>query len=240
MKYFLDQFSLDLFSGKKEPKNKDEELADKYLTQIAEVFSVFERLCRYEKYFSDFLPSMDDSGISEAEAIEYHLRNYVQEFYILRERIQKIVRELKEDLPHYNIGNISDVEKVLDHLAKNIDRNFKDINDRLRRSHVHERSISDFDLTRSKFLGAILSGGVPLPKNTSLDLNKVREQYESIVASSKKKYVDQAVHNSIELKKGKQFFAARFGHIFASLNGHDGSIFDMKAGFDESHEELSI
>ena len=118
MKYFLDQFSLDLFSGKKEPKNKDEELADKYLTQIAEVFSVFERLCRYEKYFSDFLPSMDNSGISEAEAIEYHLRNYVQEFYILRERIQKIVRELKEDLPHYNIGNISDVEKVLDHLAR--------------------------------------------------------------------------------------------------------------------------
>ena len=240
MKYFLDQFSLDLFSGKEKPKNKNEELADKYLTQVVEVFAVFDRLCRYEKYFSDFLPSVDNSGISEAEAIEYHLRNYVQEFYILRERIQKIVRDLKEDLSHYNIGNTNEVEKALDHLAKNVDRNFKDINDKLRRSHVHERSISDFDLTKSKFLGTLLSGEVPLPENTNLDLEKVREQHDSIIASSKKRYVDQAVHNSIGLKKGKQFFAARFGRVFASLNGHDGSMFDMKAGFDEPHEEPSI
>lgn len=233
-KYFLDNFGLDLFSNKRKPKNKKEELADKYLTKVMEIFTVFDRLCRYEKYFSDFFPNKN-SGISEPEAIEYHLRNYIQEFYILRERVHNIVDELKKDLPYYNIDNIKYVvEAALNHLKKNIDENFKDINDKLRRTHVHERSISDYDLTRSKFLAQLLSGEIPIPKDTALDMQKVKELYKNIVELSKNKYVEQTIHNSSGLKKGKQFFAARFGYIFAEINGHDGSIFDMHAHSEES------
>ncbi|MFA4831053.1 MAG: hypothetical protein WC862_01485 [Patescibacteria group bacterium] len=103
-KYFLDHFPIGIFSGEHSPANKQEELASKYLIQVMEVFTVFDRLCRYAKYFADFLPS-NDSGISVPEAIEYHLRNYVQEFYILRERIRAIVDGLKVDLVHYHIQN---------------------------------------------------------------------------------------------------------------------------------------
>lgn len=235
IKYFLDHFPLDLFTGKQSPANKHEELANKYLTQITEVFSVFDRLCRYEKYFSDFIPSKE-SGISESEAIEYHLRNYVQEFYILRERIHKIADSLKEDLSYFDILNSKDVEKALEHIKKNVDANFKKINDKLRREHVHERSISDFDLVRGKFFAQLLSGEVPIPAGTSLDMEKIKELYGNVVDSSKDKYTQQAIHNSIGIKKGKQFFAARFGHLFASLNGHNGNIFDMNAGFEKGLE----
>lgn len=227
-KYFLDNFGTIILSLEKKPENKQEELAEKYSTKVMEVFAVFDRLCRYEKYFSDFIPSAD-SGISEPEAIEYHLRNYIQEFYILRERIHKIVDCLKEDLKHYQIANIEYIKMVLDHLKKNVDKNFKEINDGLRQKHVHERSISDFDLTRSKFFAQLLSGEIPIPKETKLDLQQVKKLYDDIVESSKTKYTQQAMHNAAGLKKGKQFFAARFGYIFAEINGHDGSIFDMSA-----------
>ena len=61
-------------------------------------------------------------------------------------------------------------------------------------------------------------------------MNKVKEEYERTLNISKERYAKNAAHNSDGLKKAKQFFAARFGYIFASLNGHDGSVFDMKAG----------
>ena len=122
-KYFLDHFSWEILFGKESPKNKQDQLAYKYCTQALEVFAVFDRLCRYEVYFAEFLPSKT-TGISESEALEYHLRNYVQEFYILRERVQKIVRDLKDDLPNYQISSTKDVEKTLNHIADNIDRFF--------------------------------------------------------------------------------------------------------------------
>jgi hypothetical protein len=226
VKYFFDHFPTDLFLGKQLPVNKKQELANKYLTQVVEVFSVFDRLSRYEKYFSEFL-APKETGITEAEAIEYHLRNYVQEFYILRERVQKIIRELKKDIHFYKISNPDDIKNALNHLSKNIDNNFKEINDKLRREHVHEHSISDFNLTIGKFLGSILSGEIPIPKNNNLDINIIKEKYENVLNVSKEKYIKQSMHNSTGLKSGKQFFASRFGYIFAVLNQHDGDIFNM-------------
>ncbi|MFA4831052.1 MAG: hypothetical protein WC862_01490 [Patescibacteria group bacterium] len=64
-------------------------------------------------------------------------------------------------------------------------------------------------------------------------MKKIEELYKSIVDFSKNKYTGQAIQNSDGIKKGKQFFAARFGYIFAELNGHDSSEFDMNACFRE-------
>ncbi len=232
-KYFLNHFPLDLFTHKQLPSNKIEELADKYLAKVVEVFSVFDRLCRYEKYFADFIPP-EKSGISEAEAVEHHLRSYIQEFYILRERIHNIVNCLKEDLTYYSVLNIKDIEDALDHLKKNVDKNFKKINDRLRRTHVHEISISDPDLVKTKFFAQVLSGEIPVPDGILLDMSKIKRVYENTINLSRNKHLQQAVHNSVGLKMGKQFFAARFGYIFAILNNHDGNIFDLKAHLRET------
>ncbi len=94
VKYFLDNFPIDVITGKTAPSNKTEELANLYLSLFTEVLAVFDRLIRYEKYFKDFFPAKE-SGISESEAIEYHLRSYIQDFYILQERVKKIIKNLK-------------------------------------------------------------------------------------------------------------------------------------------------
>ena len=88
IKYFLDNFPIDILIDKVKPSTKQDELAHYYLGKLSEVFAVFDRLIKYEKYFKEFFPP-EGSGISESEAIEYHLRSYIEDFYILQERVNK-------------------------------------------------------------------------------------------------------------------------------------------------------
>lgn len=217
-KYFLDNFPVDVLLDKKEPGNKNEVLAHAYLSRLTEVFAVFDRLIRYEKYFREFLPPKE-SAISEAEATEYHLRSYIQDFYILQERIRKIVAALIADLPHYGFENEEDIKKALIHLSRQVHIKFKDITSGLRREHVHERSISEVDLIIGKFLSLVLSGEMVIPKGV-VDENQMKNRQAEISASIKSKYQQQASDNAESLKKMKEWFASRFIYIFASLNGH--------------------
>ncbi|MDO8632976.1 MAG: hypothetical protein Q7K38_00280 [Candidatus Wildermuthbacteria bacterium] len=219
IKYFLDHFSTELLFDKNKFQNKNEELAHFYLEKLSEVFSVFDRLIRYEKYFKDFLPSAS-SGISESEAIEYHMRSYIGDFYILQERIRKITNKLIEDLPNYNIANQKEIEEVVKHLSNQTSSKFSKITSGLRREHVHERSITELDLITGKFLSSLVSGEITIPTEINLDIEKVKNRRDEVVTSMKNKHIGQASKNSDSLRKMKEWFAARFIYIFASLNGH--------------------
>ena len=218
VKYFLEHFSMEVLLDKVKPSNKSEELAHFYFSKLMEVFSVFDRLIRYEHYFEKFYPPAE-SEISESEALEYHLRSYIEDFYILQERIRKITQQLIEDLPHYNIQNESDVKEALESLSNAVHEKLKDITNVLRREHVHEHSISELDFSTGKFLIMLLSGKFPLPDGAHLPREKVEERLGEVVARSKAKHLAQAKKNSESLRKGKEWFASRFTYIFSSLNG---------------------
>lgn len=219
IKYFLDNFPVDVLLDQKKPSNKSEELAHDYLGKLTEVFAVFDRLIKYDKYFKEFFPS-EESGISESEAIEYHLRSYIQDFYVLQERIRKITNKLIEDLPNYNFGNQDVVEKAIRHLSKQIHTKFKKITSGLRREHVHERSITELDLVTGKFLNMLVTGEMPLPAGVNLDGERVKTRRDEVVKSMKEKHIKQATENSVSLRKMKEWFATRFIFIFSNLNGH--------------------
>ncbi|MDZ4713677.1 MAG: hypothetical protein SGI89_15320 [bacterium] len=220
IKYFLDNFSIEILLDQKKPPNKIEELAHYYLEKLTEVFAVFDRLIRYEKYFKEFLPP-EKSGISESEAIEYHLRSYIGDFYILQERVRKITDKLIEDLPNYNFKNHGEVEKAIKHLSKQIHTKFEKITSGLRREHVHERSITELDLVTGKFLSSLVTGEMPLPAGVNFDGNRVKARRDEVVKSMKEKHIKQATENSASLKKMKEWFATRFIFIFSNLNGHN-------------------
>ena len=219
IKYFLDNFPIDVLLDQKKPSNKSEELARDYLGKLTEVFAVFDRLIRYEKYFKDFLPP-ENSGISESEAIEYHLRSYIGDFYILQERIRKITNKLIEDLPSYNFDNQDIVEKAIKHLSKQIHTKFEKITSGLRREHVHERSITELDIVTGKFLNSLVTGEMPIPVGVNLDGDRVKARRDEVVKSMKEKHIKQATEHSVSLRKMKEWFATRFIFIFSNLNGH--------------------
>ena len=219
IKYFLDNFPVDVLLDQKKPSNKSEELAHDYLGKLTEVFAVFDRLIKYEKYFKEFLPP-EGSGISESEAIEYHLRSYIGDFYILQERIRKITNKLIEDLPNYNFDNQDVIEKAIEHLSKQIHTKFKKITSGLRREHVHERSITELDLVTGKFLNLLVTGEMPIPEGVNLDKERVKARRDEVVKSMKEKHIKQATENAVSLKKMKEWFATRFIFIFSNLNDH--------------------
>lgn len=220
IKYFLDNFPIDVILDQKKPSNESEELAHKYLGKLTEVFAVFDRLIRYEKYLKDFLPQ-EGFGISESEAIEYHLRSYIQDFYVLQERIRKITDELIDDLPKYNFDNQDEVEKAIKHLSNQVHAKFKKITSGLRREHVHERSITELDLVSGKFLSSLVSGEMPVPAGINLDGERVKTRRDEVVKIMKEKHIKQATENAVSLKKMKEWFATRFIFIFSNLNGHN-------------------
>ena len=220
IKYFLDNFSLDVLFDKARPSNKSEELAHYYLEKLTEVFAVFDRLIKYEKYFKEFFPP-EGSEISESEVIEYHLRSYIEDFYILQERIRKITSKLIEDLPSYDFANQDVVVKAIRHLSKQVHIKFKKITSDLRREHVHERSITELDLVTGKFLSSLVMGEMLLPAGINLDVDRVKTRRGEVVKSMKEKYTKQAAKNTHSLKKMKEWFAVRFVFIFSNLNGHN-------------------
>ncbi|GEM_PF-1889313 len=219
IKYFLDNFPIDVLLDQKKPSNKSEELAHYYLEKLTEVFAVFDRLIKYEKYFKEFLPP-EGSGISESEAIEYHLRSYIGDFYILQERIRKITNKLIEDLPNYNFDNQDVIEKAIRHLSKQIHTKFEKITSGLRREHVHERSITELDLVTGKFLNMLVTGEMPVSAGVNLNGERVKTRRDEVVKSMKEKHIKQATENSVSLRKMKEWFAARFIFIFSNLNDH--------------------
>lgn len=219
VKYFLDNFPVDVLTDRAKPSNKKEELAHLYLSKLMEVFSVFNRLIRYEKYFKEFYPPKD-SGISDAEAMEYHLRAYIEDFYVLQERIKKITQKLLEDLPHYNSPDRVEAEEALKHISNQIHLKFNKITDVLRREHVHERSLTELDMVTGRFLSSLITGEMPLPNGVQLDMNAVQDRHDEVVSTLREKHITQATQNSQSLKKMKEWFASRFILIFATLNGH--------------------
>jgi hypothetical protein len=219
IKYFLDHFPIDVLIDKIKPSTKQDELAHYYFGKLSEVFAVFDRLIKYKKYFKEFFPP-EGSGISESEAIEYHLRSYIEDFYILQERIRKITNKLIEDLPNYNFANQDVVEKAIRHLSKQIHTKFEKITSGLRREHVHERSITELDLVTGKFLNSLVTGEIPIPAGVNLDVDRVKATRDEVVKSMKEKHIKQATENSASLRKMKEWFATRFIFIFSNLNDH--------------------
>lgn len=219
IKYFLDNFPVDVLFSQTRPSNKSEELAHYYLEKLTEVFAVFDRLIKYEKYFKEFLPP-EGSGISESEAIEYHLRSYIGDFYILQERIRKITDKLIDDLPNYNSDNQDVAKEAIRHLSEQIHTKFKKITSGLRREHVHERSITELDLVTGKFLSSLVTGEMPLPAGVSLDGDRVKARRDEVVKTTKEKHIKRAAENSNSLRKMKEWFATIFIFIFSNLNGH--------------------
>lgn len=226
IKYFLDNFSLDVLINKIKPSNKEEELALVYLNLLTDVFNVFDRLIRYEKYFKEFIPPKG-SGISESEAIEYHFRAYLEDFYILQERIKAITKKLIRDIPNYKIQNPNDCIKALEHINKNFYSKFKKITSGLRKENVHIRSVSEPDLVIGKLLSSLLSGDMPIIEGKALNRDSIKNRHDEVLASMKDKYERQANYNSASLRKMKEWFASRFIHVFSSLNGHKISGLDM-------------
>ena len=92
-----------------------------------------------------------------------------------------------------------------------------------RKKLSHDFTVRDFNLTKAKTLRFLKQQS----KELHLDSQKIEEEYQGLVDVSREKYVKLATRNGQAMREVKNFFAPRFGYTFASLNGHDVSVFRM-------------
>ena len=114
--HFLNHFDLDLLFHKQKYSDYKERLAVDLFDRLNDLKTVFDRLQKYPIYFEYFYTSEKDL-ISDAEAIEYHLHSFIQDIYILQERLIRIIGHLRKDLKTFGLDRDEDLKKILNHLV---------------------------------------------------------------------------------------------------------------------------
>ena len=211
LKYFTDEFSIELLFGQRKPKDIKEEFVMEIFNRVNDIYYVFEKLGKYELYFDKFYP--DPVLISEAEVLEYHLHSYLQEIYSLREKMIRLLNVIRKKVILFDIGNPEDVNKVINHLKKQVEKGLTETL-KIRDNHVHDKSVRDFNITKAKALKS-------LSDMKYINQEQFKEKYEPLIMLSKQKYTLQARKNNDELVKMFNFVTCRIGHLLGSYFGHN-------------------
>jgi len=220
LKFFLDEFEMELLFDQRKPQNIQEGILITIFNRINDIHTIIERLGRYDVYFDAFYPE-NDSQISDAEAIEYHLHSYLQDFYSLNEKVNRLLGYIKNNIKHFDVGNPDVVKKLLEHLLNQVGNGLKQVNN-LRGDQVHDMSVRDSEISRAKMLKTLMGF------HEGIDEQAVKEKYQTIIVETKKKYVGQAEANREQLNGMRNFIAPRLGHVIAFLYQKDSSIFEKE------------
>jgi hypothetical protein len=220
LKFFLDEFEMELLLNQRKPADVKEGILITIFNRLNDIVTVMERIKRYDVYFENFYPENDDL-ISEAEAIEYHLHSYLQDFYSLSEKINRLIGYIKNNIKHFEVGNPDVVKQLLEHLLNQVGNGLKQVNN-LRGDHVHDMSVRDSEISRAKLLKTLMAA------HLGINEEEARGKYKAIIEETKQKYVGQAQTNTEQLNGMRNFIAPRLGHVIAFLYEKDSSIFEKQ------------
>lgn len=215
--HFLYNFDNDLLFNKRKYKSHQERLAVDMFNRLNDLKTVFDRLQKYPVYFESFYIA-DKELISDAEAIEYHLHSFIQDIYILQERILRIVGHIKSDLKNLDLDHDDDLKKLLDHLSSQVRSVLEKVTNGSRKRHVHDASVRDSDISEAR-----LSDTLKKVDSTLADL--VAQKSIALTSKARGHYIEEAKRNADHIEKLQEFIAPRLGMVLAHVFEQDGSKF---------------
>jgi hypothetical protein len=215
--HFLNHFDLDLLFHKQKYSDYKERLAVDLFDRLNDLKTVFDRLQKYPIYFEYFYTSEKDL-ISDAEAIEYHLHSFIQDIYILQERLIRIIGHLRKDLKTFGLDHDEDLKKILNHLDEQVRLVLGSVTTGSRKRHVHDATVRDSDLSEAKLSDTL--------KKVDPTLAALVEQ-KSIELTSKAKnhYIQEAKRNAQHMEHLQDFISPRLGLIISHFFEQDESKF---------------
>jgi predicted transcriptional regulator with HTH domain len=125
----------------------DEELAQKLLFGFSEILESVDNLHNIAVYVRRF--PYTNSGVEKGAYLRYHVENYLQELYILKERLKSYLTAIARAY------RLDPRGPRLRAIAKAIEKHFHEAfagTLRARGAHVHQHRYSDMDLERLKGL----------------------------------------------------------------------------------------
>jgi hypothetical protein len=171
--------------------------------QISLVFQGYYEISKSYDNLTDIrvylqrLPSQK-SGISKVRYISYHLENYINEAYILENRLKTYATILLRK--NKNLASDEYIEKIRAPLFELVKETFKNIH-ALRGVHVHQSRFSDDDLERALVWELII---VYDPSSLNPNLVKIPEFKQMTnysLRKARKKWVDYVTSSNEAVKK---------------------------------------
>lgn len=169
---------------------------NKYLSLLSEVNNNYQKVLKYELYFTEFYPNSEK--IFDAEALEHHIHAYFEDIDILKNQVTRFIGSLKNDLKIITI-NKNEIDNALKHFVEQIEKIFKNASEQ-RNSHHHERRFIDNNLVDSSFYKMILSDANLLRdqiRQEKLDEAKIKEI--EFFEKAKKSWILLAQNNNIQI-----------------------------------------
>jgi len=133
------------------PSDKSRFVATKLFHGFSEIFSSRERLKQIEQYIKRF--PYRDTGISRLDYLRYHIENWLNEVYILKERMIAYNTAITRS---YRKSNNADLlESQLSQSSKSVSASLQGVIS-VRGAHVHNSRYTDDDLDRLRTLELLL------------------------------------------------------------------------------------
>jgi hypothetical protein len=126
---------------------QDEELIQKLLFGFVEIQESIDNLHNIAIYVRRF--PYANAGVEKGAYLRYHVENYLQELYILKERLKSYLTTVSRAY------RLDPRGKRLGTVAKAVDKHFHEVfagSLQARRRHVHQRRYSDPDIERLRGL----------------------------------------------------------------------------------------
>ncbi|MFH0840527.1 MAG: hypothetical protein V1865_00870 [bacterium] len=178
--------------------NIDKNKLQKYNIQLLSIGHVYNKIKRYDIFFSEFYPNNEDK-ISNAEALDHHIHAYLEDLDRLRDKIIHFLQTLKKDLKIIAI-NKNEAGKSFDKAVKDVLKIFKQVS-KYRVPH-HHRGVQflDSDLVDSSGMRTMIDNQEHIKqflKPGALDIIKQKE-IESF-KKAKANWVSLANKNKVQV-----------------------------------------
>jgi uncharacterized protein YlaN (UPF0358 family) len=166
----------------------DEVSFSRLFAGFTEIHTSYYSLLDIEVYLRRF--PYPNTNVSKTRYLAYHIENYLNEVYILKERLNSycalIVRLYRKDQTLKNLNN------TITELSSIVQKSLKGITD-TRGNHVHRSRFSDEDFDRLRSLELFNLGSKEIPL--------LRVLYNDAFKTTRKKYREFVTHNNKEIRK---------------------------------------
>lgn len=178
-------------------------LIKKYFSTLSNLRAAWQKVLRYEVYFSEFYTN--SKQIPPHEALNHHVHSYLQDMTTLKNKIQVCLGEVKNDCKKEFI-NKSDIEEFFNEAIKKTEIVFEQIS-QLRDPHHHKGPrFLDADIFKAEtahFINTAISDSkFPLPINEALKpelLEKLEKNKSEAFEVAKLRWISTAKSNAIEI-----------------------------------------
>lgn len=175
-------------------QNCDKEKLDKYQQCLFSIKIVYDKILKYELYFSEFYPQTDK--ITNLEALKHHFHAYLEDLDRLRNKIITFLGLLKNDLKKISL-NEREIDQVLKQFIEKIEKTFKRVKD-----HRHPHHHAGFDFLDSNLVEAegrsfLLQEGLFLQDR--LNVETLRKEELEFFEKAKNNWITQAQKNNKQI-----------------------------------------